>query len=348
MNRILCWGLFIMLSSGCSSRGLLPAVKEQPKESVRVGESQDLGLDANQLLLESEESVALLDDKLQSAKEQHASVETLEEDLGEFDTPSAWKGTLDMLNSAYSSRDTNISELSVGHEEEKAKVSNIQEQVGQNLGSLTADVQLRINNLQQRLNNLGSELDLLKLLIEDFDKQVKTELKEPIKLAQVSTFANTTPVESICNSTAIIRLEGRQGLFVDQVQLVCQDSSLDPVGGSGGTPAIPSACEDGEIARGIHGTSGDALDSVGLICAKASNMESDYRKASVIGNNTGSNNFEFYCPPRTALIGMTGEQEAINEYFVRLYPICALIESDTPELEEDAEENKKSARPRAL
>src|SRR5579863_988288 len=85
----------------------------------------------------------------------------------------------------------------------------------------------------------------------------------------------------------VVGFDWRAGQYVDQLVLRCAPltissgaagftlsigiaTSLDPIGGNGGTTTGDTSCADGQVAVGYAGRSGAVIDAFGLLCATAS------------------------------------------------------------------------------
>ena len=113
--------------------------------------------------------------------------------------------------------------------------------------------------------------------------------------------------------------------MVDQVLTLCAGEANPAVGGDGGDPSTPKKCPAGSVAKGLHGGQGDSLDSVGLICAPSDKLDSDqFTKLEIIGG-PGGTAYERFCPPRTAVIGITGATNPQGTFLDTIHPVCRKI-----------------------
>ncbi len=313
------------------------AIPQTQDSDVQVEDLNLLDKEAAQLELDSED----IQDTYSSLVASQNKVVSLEKELKSIAIPSEYFGVEQSLNEELITRDTFLTNLTENIEAALEKLNQLQQKV-QNFRTLLSqseskpqeptEILLKLESKLLELNDFFQEISQNNIDIQNaiaqFSQEVESSLSTPTTLGPFQ-FNPNNPIhfQSICKEGGVSQFDGRTGQLVDQILLSCSAIQLTPIGGNGGDPiATPLDCGPAFVGKGIFGTAGDSLDSVGLICTLESKIDSPInKKTDVMGNINGGEPYEIYCPARTALVGVGGTLNQPNGFITRIFPICKKI-----------------------
>ncbi|SMF03195.1 hypothetical protein [Pseudobacteriovorax antillogorgiicola] len=164
--------------------------------------------------------------------------------------------------------------------------------------------------LNDELSAIEQFLSLYETRIQDYRQALNEALGQPyISNNFAYNAANNTHYQSLCPQNSLTAFSGRADGLIDQLQVVCGNQQGQAVGGVGGDPFGPLSCPSGTVAKGIRGTMEDALDSLGLVCVKAQQIDQSEQlefSPLIIGNLQSDQNFMRICPARRIVTGLQG------------------------------------------
>lgn len=287
--------------------------------------SQDL-LEVYNLLKDVQESISQLEDSLTFLQTPMTYYEVLEQMNEEKDLRDSLS---EDLNAQIIIAEERLLELSIYISEVKSVIDTADSTLQEQRESLSA-LELEYLSVNRAIRELCDFSKQLFSSIQEFTQDLDQRLNTPAIVGQFQ-FSEDNPAHfnEVCLEGGVSRLDGRSTTDIAQVQFTCtNDDVSNPIGIAGANPAAePLSCGDGYIAKGIQGSAGDTLGSIGLICTLDSRVDSPIvLRTDLMGDPQSGDPFEYYCPARTVLIGITGYlREPNNDALMEVFPVCKKI-----------------------
>ncbi|SMF61997.1 hypothetical protein [Pseudobacteriovorax antillogorgiicola] len=310
---------------GCNSRGPLPESSESERSPTTIGEEDESSNLSTQPDIEAiDQKVDEQNQYLADMKASQEQIEVLEASLVSLTSPATWTKTLTDLKAQYQTRD----ELDGKIRGESELVENLLSEARLALpAAIDRNLVVALETSEFKYNVFQQDYEGLTEKIRIYDEKTRESLAAVQTVGNFTFDAlNANHFQEACPNGAINQFQGRSGMLVDRVVGVCGDDQLTAIGGVGGDLQTPRVCADGFVGKGIYGGAGDALDSVGLICAPESDLDgAQFTKLAVFGNEAGGTPYERFCPPRTVLVGLTGTIANNGDFLGSIFPQCQYI-----------------------
>ncbi len=346
LKLILLGHLFLAISCGESRPPIQISFQESshPTDSEAItvnSEFTSIYQNLKQRMDEQNQVLLKFNDKRSQLEQDHLGVVSIEKELPTLLSPDLYASVVIDLYEQIDKRDNLIKLLTdettainssleaLSIESQNLKAFSRQEEVDDlsiTIAQLN-ELEIKLNTLNKQWQNSVEGFTNLLTTITAFTDEINTILtKAEIYRASNFIFDPNEPVHfsSVCSKGFLSEITGREGRLVDQIILSCNGTLQTPVGGNGGNSIeSPINCGEGFIAKGIFGSSGNSLDSFGLICAPKSNIDgAEVIQTNVLGNIAGGDPFAFYCPARTVLVGIAGSLDSPNGFLSRAFPVC--------------------------
>lgn len=338
MKSIIVTASLLLQITACNSRGDLPTGKKQEsKESnAAVQEINDdtQKTELTEKIFAASEKYLVMSNKLEDLEKEQKSIDNYETELALITNKQQSNDIYLNLRNAYKTRNELSKELDTDEEALIEEIDTIQDSIRSI--AISQEAQTKFINLLEQIGAFGILKGEIDRGIEVFDAEIANELMTPKTPGVASVIAlNVGEVSTICPEGTVSGLSGRSGAVIDQISLSCDGEVQPPIGGTGGDEALPIECANNMVAKGIHGSAGDSLDSIGLICGPGDELDTKNSvKTNVIGGNGGSP-FETTCPPRTVLLGIRAQLDDGATRLNSALPICAMLEVEEEETGEE-------------